>query len=148
MFKVIRKANETDLTKLRTFLEKAGISQDGIEVDSIDSFLLLENEVGDVEASIGIEKVGQGGLLRSLVITPSLKQAEIIQLFHQVGECAADKKMQDLYLVTNKPLTLDFFHLLGFEIADKNRMPTELRQSKHFLQSIEMENTTFMTKAV
>jgi N-acetylglutamate synthase-like GNAT family acetyltransferase len=148
MIKVIRKATKKDLAKFKSFLEKAGISHDGIEINTIDSFLLLENDMGEVEASIGIEKVGQGGLLRSLVITSSLKQTEIIQLFHQVLIHAADKKIQDLYLVTNKLLTLEFFHLLGFEIAEKNKMPTELSQSEHFLQSIEMENTVFMTKAV
>lgn len=147
MIKVIRKAMESDLIRLQTFLEKAGVSTEGVEKETIHSFLLLENTSGFLEASIGIEKLGKsGGLLRSLVIMPSLKEEEVLKLFQQVEILAVENSIEQLYLVTNKRSTVEFFSLLGFETANKEEMNEELTGSKHFVQSINMEHTAFMKK--
>lgn len=148
MIKVIRKATNHDVEKLKDFLDKAGVSKEGIEAETIGSFLLLENIDGILEASIGIEKLGRNGLLRSLVINNMLKEEEMLKLFQQVELLAVENSIDTLYLVTNKLSTIEFFHLLGFKLANKEEIAPELAQSAHFLQSIELENIAYMKKSL
>lgn len=148
MIKVIRKATNHDVEKLKDFLDKAGVSKEGIEAETIGSFLLLENIDGILEASIGIEKLGRNGLLRSLVINNMLKEEEMLKLFQQVELLAVENSIDTLYLVTNKLSTIEFFHLLGFKLANKEEIAPELAQYAHFLQSIELENIAYMKKSL
>lgn len=148
MLKVIRKANEKDIDKLKDFLEEAEISLEGIDNYTIYTFLLLENTEGRLEASIGIEKIEQEGILRSLVITPSLTQEDIIRLFQQVEHLAIEHEISNLYLVTNKLITIEFFKLFHFKISSKNSIPASIMQSDHLMQSIKLENTIIMKREV
>lgn len=148
MLKVIRKANEKDINKLKDFLEEAEISLEGIDKYTIHTFLLLENTEGKLEASIGIEKIEQEGILRSLVITPSLTQEDIIRLFQQVEHLAIEHEIGNLYLVTNKLITIEFFKLFHFKISSKNSIPASIMQSDHLMQSIKLENTIIMKREV
>ena len=65
---VIRRAKAEDLSKLISFLGQAKVGTNGVE-KTIDCFLMIEDEMGNLQATIGIEPLGQVGLIRSLVMS-------------------------------------------------------------------------------
>ncbi|MFL6562718.1 MAG: hypothetical protein ACJ8MO_42295, partial [Bacillus sp. (in: firmicutes)] len=85
---LIRRANKQDLGSLRAFLSRANLGTDGLTDETIDYFLLLENEDGTLKGSLGMEAFTEFGLLRSLVVTPGQAEKEIFVLFDQMVQLA------------------------------------------------------------
>lgn len=139
----IRMAGLEDVGRLRAFLEKAGLSPDGVE-ENVDNFLVMENDSNDIIAALGIERVERAGLLRSLAIAASIDQAAILALFRNAFILAAKKELQSLYLVTNRKGSLQLFSLMGFEVIEKARLPEFMGISRHFTQSVEREDAVVM----
>ena len=77
---LIRRANREDLGSLRAFLARAGLGTDGLTEETIDYFLLLEQEDGRLKGSLGMEAFTEFGLLRSLVVSPGQAEKEIFVL--------------------------------------------------------------------
>ncbi|WP_370296511.1 GNAT family N-acetyltransferase [Rossellomorea marisflavi] len=113
MSKTIRQAVIADALPIIAFLKQADLSTEGV-YGSIDRFLVVENEEGDIIGTLGIETRGKVGLLRSLVVTPSFSTEELFALFQESLKLAKDKEIERLYLITNRQASLRFFHLLGF----------------------------------
>jgi N-acetylglutamate synthase-like GNAT family acetyltransferase len=55
---VVRCAQLEDMDRLAAFLEAANLSTDGIK-DAIEYFLIMENDSGDIKATLGIEPHGE-----------------------------------------------------------------------------------------
>src|SRR4051794_9177060 len=81
MQSLIRRANKQDLGSLKDFLSRAKLGTDGLTDETVDYFLLLENEDGTLKGSLGMEAFTDFGLLRSLVVTPGQAEKEIFVLF-------------------------------------------------------------------
>ena len=99
---LIRRANKEDLGSLIAFLARAGLGTDGLTEETIDYFLLLEQEDGSLKGSLGMEAFTEFGLLRSLVVSPGQAEKEIFVLFDQMVQLAKEKGMNGLFLATNK----------------------------------------------
>ena len=111
----VRIATFKDIEILKAFLEKAKLNTKGIN-EMIDSFLIMEDEEGQLKATIGMEQFGESGLLRSLVVTASTSENDLLYLFKEMFLLAKNKEIKDLYLATNK---------LGcYEICGSVRIPT------------------------
>ncbi|WP_010200417.1 GNAT family N-acetyltransferase [Bacillus sp. m3-13] len=106
--KVLRSATQDDLWALQVFLRRANISIVDLE-DKIEDFIILEEENEGICGTIGIEEYGNAGLLRSLVIGPSVKQFQLLQMFEHTQQHARKKGLEQLYLVTNKNNFIQFF---------------------------------------
>jgi N-acetylglutamate synthase-like GNAT family acetyltransferase len=140
---VVRFANKHDVVNLLDYLQKAKLGTDGI-IDSIDYFLLMENSEGEILGTIGIEPVGGVGMLRSLAISETLKEADILLLFNQMLLLAKEKSLSTLYLATNKPDSSTFFQMLGFRTLAKVDVPAQLKQLTHVQYILTVDNSLFM----
>jgi N-acetylglutamate synthase-like GNAT family acetyltransferase len=139
----IRTANHEDTKNLVSFLQKANISTEGV-AETIDSFLIMEDNGGQIKATIGIEPLGNIGLLRSLVMTANTNENNLFQLLEQTFLLARDKGMAELYLATNKLGAMKFVQLLGFQQIEKELLPIILCQSEHVKHILTVDNSVFL----
>lgn len=140
---IVRCAQAGDKEKLISFLEKANLGTAGVE-ESIDYFLLLEDEKGQVQATLGIEPLGEHGLLRSLAVTPKTGENELLFIFEEMFKLAREKELKSLFLATNKHTSLSFFTVLGFEKEEKENLPQVLFNSDHVKHILNVDNSVFM----
>ncbi|HWO98618.1 MAG TPA: acetyltransferase [Bacillus sp. (in: firmicutes)] len=139
MEKIVRLASKNDLDSILAFWQKVDIYVDGIE-DYIDNFVLMEDDKEKLLATVGFQSIKENGLLRSLVITPSLRERDIFVLFQAVMAVAEEKGMRHLYLVTNKKVSIPFFQLLNFQEIEYNELPAAIREI-HWMRGNECEST-------
>ncbi|KAA9027838.1 GNAT family N-acetyltransferase [Niallia endozanthoxylica] len=140
---VIRCALNDDVDNLMTFLERAGLSTDGVE-GTIDSFLIMEDEKGNIQATIGIEQFGKVGLLRSLVMTSQTMKNDVYILFEQIFLLASEKGMKDIFMATNKIGAVKLVELLGFQQIKKTELPPVLSQAGHVQHVLTVDNSIFL----
>ena len=141
---IIRCAQAEDIARLELFLEEAGLSKDGVK-ESIEYFLLMENHLGEIKATLGIEPLGKVGLLRSLAMRPDRTEKDLFLLFEQILILARDRQINTLYLASNKKNSLEIFNLLGFTEEIIESLPVELFQSKHVKHILTVDNSFFLT---
>ena len=138
--KYVRTANRNDVQMVEKFLGQANISAVGLE-DSIEDFLVVENEEGKIEGTLGIERHGKYALLRSLVISPSFQQHHILQLFEQAQIYAKKREVEKLFLFTNKANFASFFELLGFVPQKTEEVPAEIEQSPYVKETFTLSES-------
>lgn len=143
----IRSAKDEDVERVRGFLQQAQLHTDGIE-HSIDYFLIMENEEGNVKATLGIEPLGQEGLLRSLAMTKDMSENELCILFEQAFMLARDKQLKALYLASNKKSSIPFFELLGFKEVNRESLTEALCESAHVKHILTVDNSFFLKLSV
>ncbi|WP_102273603.1 GNAT family N-acetyltransferase [Cytobacillus massiliigabonensis] len=144
---IIRCAREEDSTRVELFLEEAGLSKDGVQA-SIDYFLLMENQIGDIKATLGIEPLGKVGLLRSLAMRPDRTEKDLSLLFEQILILARDRQLNTLYLASNKKSSLEIFRLIGFTEEIIENLPDELFQSEHVKHILTVDNSFFLKLSI
>lgn len=140
----IRKASKQDLGKLTEFLTKANLGIEGLTEETVDYFLLLEDEGGKLKGSLGIEAFDGFGLLRSLVVSGGQAEKEIFILFTQMLQLAKEKGMNSLFLATNKNEAVSFFELLGFQSVERDELPTAFYHSDHIRHILNVDNSLFL----
>jgi N-acetylglutamate synthase-like GNAT family acetyltransferase len=147
MKSTVRAATVADTETLKSYLEKAMLNTKGIN-EMIDSFLIMEDEVGKIKATIGMEQFGKSGLLRSLVVTSSTSENDLLSLFEEMFLLAKDKEIKDLYLATNKLGAMKFVEVLGFEHVDKDQIPMAFSPSEHVKHILTVDNSVFLKRAI
>ena len=140
---MVRCAQAEDVTKLVNFLEKANLGTDGVK-EAVDYFLLLEDDAGNIQATLGIEPHGPVGLLRSLAITSSASEKELLLIFEQMLLLARDKQMESLYLATNKKGSVQFFEMMGFQKVKQEQLHEKIFDSAHVQHILTVGNSLFM----
>ncbi|MFZ0444420.1 MAG: hypothetical protein WAM95_07260 [Bacillus sp. (in: firmicutes)] len=143
----VRIANFGDIDILQAFLEKAKLNTKGIN-EMIDSFLIMEDEDGQLKATIGMEQFGASGLLRSLVVTASISENDLLSLFREMFLLAKNKEIKDLYLATNKLGAMKFVEVLGFEPVDKDHIPMAFSSSEHVKHILTVDNSVFLKHSI
>ena len=143
MNSVIRRAEVQDIQSLVAFLEKAGLNTEGV-AETMDSFLIMEDEHGRIEATIGMEPFGDMGLLRSLVMTAQMSENDLFLLFEQMFLLAKEKGMKDIFMATNKLGAMKLVEILGFQQVDKTDLPETLCQSEHVQHILTVDNSAFL----
>lgn len=143
MESMVRCAQVDDKSKLISFLQEANLGTEGVE-ETIEYFLIMENEDNSIRATLGIEPLGNYGLLRSLVMTPKASENDLLVIFEQMLKLAREKQLQKLFLATNKKASLHFFSLLGFEREEQANLPQELFTSEHVKHILNVDNSLFM----
>jgi N-acetylglutamate synthase-like GNAT family acetyltransferase len=140
---MIRMATEQDLPNLVNFLEKANLGTEGVK-ETVEYFLLMEDENGSLRATLGVEPFGENGLLRSLVISAGMKENEILALFEQILRLTKEKNISNLFLATNKHTSVPFFEMLGFSTIEEEDLPEVLYQSEHIKNILTVDNSVFL----
>ncbi|WP_421382098.1 GNAT family N-acetyltransferase [Bacillus salacetis] len=143
MLKTIRRAVEKDSVAIKEFLERAGLSTLGVE-EAVDNFLIVENEKRGIDGTLGLEIHERIGLLRSLVVKPTMDGEDLFALFQEILQLGREKQLSTLYLVSNKQASVQFFHLLGFKQVDRSAYPPELDHFAHAKALSTVDNCTIM----
>ncbi|MGM0843504.1 MAG: GNAT family N-acetyltransferase [Bacillota bacterium] len=143
MLKSIRRAFEKDIESIKEFLERAELSTVGVD-GSIDNFLIVENEACEIQGTLGLEILERTGLLRSLVVKPTMDGEDLFALFQEILQLGREKQLSTLYLVSNKQASVQFFHLLGFQQMDKSQCMEELQKFTHAKALSTVDNCTIM----
>lgn len=131
---VIRIAEEKDLLPVQRLVAKAGLSDQGIE-HQINDFLVVENEKKQIIGTVGIERLGLDGLLRSLVMASESWNAKIGLNFLELALAFAKQRgVKTLYLLTNS--SIPFFEHIGFEEVKEEEIPEHLKKTSHFEQYV------------
>lgn len=141
---VIRCANKEDLSGLREFLTRANLGCVGLTEETVEFFLLLEDEDGAIKGTLGMEVFTECGLLRSLVVSPGQAEKDIVLLITQMMQLAKEKGLRSLFLATNKGVALPFFELLGFEKVARDQLPVEMYSLEHIRHVFNVDNSLFL----
>lgn len=139
----VRPAQPEDMKSLIIFLREAGLATAGAENMS-DNFLILEDEIGNIQGTLGVERLGKCGLLRSLAVSHQVLEKDLLILFREMLKLAKSRAIENVYLGVNKPTTANLFFMFGFVIQEKSGLPTELLQSSHAKQILTVDNSVFM----
>ncbi|MBA4536624.1 hypothetical protein H1Z61_05575 [Bacillus aquiflavi] len=140
---VLRRANKCDLPKLIDFLDRANIGTEGI-TSSVDYFVLMEDVNCNIKTTLGIEPLGEIGVLRSLVLTPGTSEEELLALFEQILHLAKEKEMKEIYLASNKQETVPFLEMLGFSYTGMKELPKKIFESEHVSHLLTVDDLFFM----
>ncbi|TYR80183.1 acetyltransferase [Priestia megaterium] len=142
MKKQLKIATMKDYDRIQQFLQKAEISTIGV-AENIHHFVVIENDEKEVMATVGFEKEGTAGILRSLVVSPALMKSDILMLFESVVQLAKEHGVYELYLVTNKASSVQFFEMMNFQQINHQDLPLGLKQ-RSYLQQLPDLNQVYV----
>ncbi|MER2058631.1 MAG: hypothetical protein ABTA16_07400 [Niallia sp.] len=140
---IIRQGETGDVEKIASFLNKAGVTVEGL-AEWLEYFLLME-KVADqaLIGTIGIEPFGKVGLLRSMVLSDGTVE-DILFLIQQALKLAKEKDMDAIYCSVNNQHSIQLFQLLGFQKIDVDEIPQILKESNAVKSVFTVDNSHFM----
>jgi amino-acid N-acetyltransferase len=122
-------AQPRDLPDVLSLLETAGLPQDGV-AEHFGHFMVCRDD-GRVVGAVGIERHGDAGLLRSLVVHPASRGKGVgVALTEYALQVARHAGLGRLYLLTETAQA--FFPRFGFQPIDRNQADAAVRQSVEF----------------
>jgi amino-acid N-acetyltransferase len=111
-------------------LQQAGLPISDLSAGAPVDFLVMR-ELGQVVGAVGLQSADGVGLLRSLVVLPTLHgQGRGAALVTAVERLAARRGMDDLYLLTTT--VPGFFALLDYLRVDRTTVPPALQRTSQF----------------
>ena len=126
----IRPAQASDLAVAKAWLSVEGLPIDDLTVDHMDAFIVA-TQTGESVGMIGLEKFGNVGLLRSLVVDEADRGAGLgARLVAELELRACSEHIDELWL-----LTIDadpFFARHGYVVADRDDAPNAIRSTAEF----------------
>jgi amino-acid N-acetyltransferase len=126
----LRQARGADWGMICELLKDSGLPVEDLGPAKLDSFLVAEDG-GRLVGLIGLEILDTTGLLRSLVVEPSVRSAGLGGKLVGALEAAAQAAgLTELWL-----LTIDaerFFERHGFEIVTRELAPASIRGTDEF----------------
>lgn len=126
----LRQADRADWRVIEALLLESGLPVDDLDADSLEGFLIAEDD-SKVVGLIGLQLYGAVGLLRSLVVTKAARRLGLGGKLVGALESAADVAgVTELWL-----LTVDanrFFERHGFEVVARDLVPASITQSEEF----------------
>jgi amino-acid N-acetyltransferase len=127
---VIETPLPTDEPWIRQLLILCGLYQEDITPEHLRHFFILR-EKEQVIGLVGVEALGQFGLLRSLAVDPKYRcRGFASQLIEKAEEYAASLKIEALYLLT---MTAEgFFAKRGYQRVERNFVPSPLHGTTEF----------------
>ena len=122
----IRRAKAEDIDKVAELLSAAKLPLAGVS-ECIERFFVADAS-GTIVGSVGIEKHGNYGLLRSAAVSEALRGRGVgRRLVDEAIDDARDEGIRALYLLTTT--AQDYFPEFGFERIDRELVPPELNAS-------------------
>jgi len=125
----LRFANSRDGTKIKSILSEANLPVEDIS-EHLQSFIVAEID-HEIIGTIGIEELGQVGLLRSLAVRPIDKNKGLgSRLVKKIIGLAHSKNIKTLYLLTST--AAGFFKKHGFIEIPRGQAPETVQNTKEF----------------
>ena len=126
----ITQGSESDLATLKSWLAVAGLPLEDLTAAHMRNFLIAvasDTAVG----MIGLEQFNDVGLLRSLVVEPSVRRRGAGRALVAALETQATSAgVRELWLLTID--ADDYFARLGFEIMDRDAAPATIQMTDEF----------------
>lgn len=124
-------ATSTSLTEIGCLLDAAELPRADLTEAHLAHFIVCRAEAGGIVGVIGVEPVGDAGLLRSLAVSTSDRGAGLGQKLVQRAEQHAKKLgLQMLYLLTTT--ARDYFLRLGYEETARDAVPAAILATREF----------------
>ncbi|MCP8967937.1 GNAT family N-acetyltransferase [Ectobacillus ponti] len=138
----IRFARREDVPRLLEFLGQAGPVDERVQ-RIYPHFMLLEQD-GAIQATIGCEQAGSVGLLRSMILSPSVDKGMLLQLLEIYLQQMQERGVTCMYLITTMPDALPLFRLFGFQAADTDEIPPQLAEIPHFQAGMKQPGASLL----
>ncbi len=136
----IRPARRDDLAAVSALLTTAGLPVAGV-AESFGEFVVAEAD-GRQVAAAGLERHGDVGLLRSVVVDPAFRGAGLgASLTERILARAQQQRLKSVYLLTTT--AADFFPRLGFHRIERAELPSAINESEE-LQGACPDTATVM----
>lgn len=124
-----RKAKNNDLATISKLLKEEQLPTEDLD-NELEHFIVAEGENGIV-GTIGLEKYGDTGLLRSMIVNTEYRNHGIAsRLVKELLDYAKAQNLSSLYLITNT--AEDYFARKGFVKIDKEKVAKPVLRSKEF----------------
>jgi amino-acid N-acetyltransferase len=120
-----------DRPRVLALLQQVRLPIDDLHAGGAPVDFLVMRELGQVVGAVGLQSADGAGLLRSLVVQPSLhRQGRGAALVGAAERLAARRGMDDLYLLTTT--APGFFALLDYLRVDRATVPLALQRTSQF----------------
>ncbi len=125
----LRSARPSDLAAVEALLAAAELTTAGL-ADAFADFVVAEQGGGIVGAA-GVERYGDSGLLRSVVVAPAARDGGLgARMVRALADASRVRGVRELWLLTT---TADrYFPRFGFVVAERSAVPPPLLQSVEF----------------
>ncbi|MBO9130085.1 mechanosensitive ion channel protein [Bacillus sp. 165] len=130
---------DRDIEKLIKFLGRANVKEERLEKIS-HQFMILKDEKQDIIAVIGYEPEGDCALIRTLIMSPVVDKSKFVKFFEAFLQQLHKKKLQKLYLITNKPVSAELFRMFNFSSVDNSKVDLQIRNLDHYKKAMEQPN--------
>ena len=128
---IIARAQSGDWPTIVSLLQGAGLPTDDLQLTNVDEFYVGHNGDERVAGAIGLQSLGELGLLRSLVVHGSARGRGLGQeLVARLESDASSLGLRELWLLTID--AQDFFARLGYAQCDRDSAPDAVRQTDEF----------------
>lgn len=125
-------ARSSDLAAISALLGAEGLPTDGV-ADHVDTMFVARQD-GRITGVAGLELYGDGGLLRSVVVDRSYRNAGLArQLVEAIVDLARARNVPSVYLLTTT--AADYFPRLGFTAISRDLVPPGVQQSVEFVSA-------------
>ncbi|HEX7047318.1 MAG TPA: arsenic resistance N-acetyltransferase ArsN2 [Gammaproteobacteria bacterium] len=126
-----RAATANDLADIQALLKSAGLPFEDLTIHSLQDFMVLRDAKGELLATGGVERHGNDGLLRSVVVSDAARGSGLgKRITGAIENHAREKHIGALYLLTMT--AAEFFPRLGYEKFDRDAVPVAIARSTEF----------------
>lgn len=126
---IISKAKQENLNGLKSLLEENNLPTLDLAMEAMEFYLGTMDE--EIVASIGLEKYGNLGLLRSLAVSGSFKNQKIgDRMVRELFRICFREGIEEFYLLTET--AEGYFERYGFSKTDRIKVPELIRQTQEF----------------
>lgn len=127
---IIEGARRSDLANIRWLLAMESLPSADITEDTLEKFLVYRDDIG-VAGVVGLERYGDVGLLRSLIVTSQYMGRGLgRRLAAAAEELAAELNVHTIYLLTTTAEV--FFESSGFHTIKREHAPPAIRRTHQF----------------
>lgn len=127
----LRNATVDDLADIKSLLEQVALPFNDLKQDAMQDFVVVRDEQGMLIGAGGIERYGNDGLLRSIIVHENARGTGLGQkITSAVEDRARNSGVTALYLLTTT--AADFFPRFGYERFERNNAPEILKHSAEF----------------
>jgi N-acetylglutamate synthase-like GNAT family acetyltransferase len=128
---VVHLATSADRALVRSLLAEARLPVDDLDLMPELMFWVVRGDDAGVIGAIGLERYGDVGLLRSLVVTPGRRRHGLGEaLVRTLEEHANAMEIAQLVLLTETAEA--FFRRLGYAVIDRENAPSAVAASAEF----------------
>ncbi len=126
----VRSGTASDAEAIRALLDGAGLPTSDLAEPANLQFWVAE-ESGRVVGAVGLERYGQAGLLRSLVVDTAHRNGGIGRAL--VGELERNARRERIAILVLLTQTAEpFFGRLGYAAVDRQYAPDDVQRSAEF----------------